>query len=171
MPWLNSDGLRVEFGVELGVAGKGGHYRHDGPLQCLEINGIDLTALNDDPTTLASGFAQGILDYNNVIPTGARIEKVELHTVTAATSAGSARLDIGVVDKDFASNDDDDALVVGELYDTMPAVGTIVTYTQGSTLHGALVGTVTTKPLYITASYDTAVFATGAVDLRIYYSM
>lgn len=171
MPWLNSDGLRVEFGTELGVAGKAGTYRMEGPLHCLEFANISLTALNDDPTTLSSGFAQGILDYHNVIPTGARIEKVELHCVTAATSAGSARLDIGVVDKDFASNDDDDALVAAELYDSLPAVGTIVTYTQGSTRHGDLVGTVTTKPLYVTASYDTAVFGTGAIDIRIFYSM
>lgn len=167
---VNADGLLVKYGTTLGNAGKAGTYRYDGPLHVLEVKDLSLTTLVDDPTTVVNGTAQGIVDLHNVIPTGALIEKVEIVTNTAATSAGSARLNIGVVDKDFVGNDDEDGLVDLELYDTIGTVGNIVTYTQGSTAHGVLVGTVTTKPLYVTASYDTAVFATGNITVRIYYS-
>ena len=170
MVWYNADGLRVEFGTELGTPGKAGHYRMDGPQHMLEIKGIDLTTLVDDPTTLVDGFAQGIVDHNNVIPTGALIERVEVVTTEAATSAGSARLNIGTVDKDFTSNDDEDSLVDLALYDSFSTIGNVVNYTQGSSLHGILVGDRTTKPLYVTASYDTAVFTDGTLTVRIYYS-
>lgn len=171
MAWLNSDGLLVEFDKELAVPGKAGHYVTDGPQRMLEVRLTDLTTLVDDPTTLVDGMAQGIVDRHNVIPTGAMIEKIEVITKAAATSAGSARLMVGVVDQDFASNDDDDALIATALYDVYGTIGNVVTYTQGSTAHGALVGTVTTKPLYVTASYETAVFTAGALDIRIFYSM
>lgn len=169
MVWYNSDGLRVEFGTELGTPGKGGHYRHDGPLHVLELKNITLASLVDDATTVVDGFAQGILDYNNVIPTGALIEKVEVLPIVAATGT-NAVLDIGVVDKDFTSNDDDDALVIALAQTALTPVGTIATYIQGTSGHGVLVGEVTTKPLYVTASYDTAAFTAGAVTIRIYYS-
>lgn len=166
--WLNEDGLLIKYGQSEGDAGVAGEYVTTGPTRVLEFKIGSFAALNDDPTTLVDGVAQGILDLHTTIPEGVVIEKVELIATVAATSAGSARLDVGVVDNDFASNDDDDALIVAELYDSLPAIGTTIVYTQGSTRHGDLVGTLTTKELYVTASYDTAAFATGGARLRIH---
>jgi hypothetical protein len=153
--YVDNTGLLRKLGQDEATVGKGGHYRKDGPAAMIEF---DL------------GTAQGIVDKHTMIPEAVLIEKVELITTVGATSAGSARLDVGVVDIDFVGNDDDDALIAAELYESMGTVGNIVTYTQGSTRHGDLVGTITTKPLYVTASYDTAVFATGRAKLRIHYS-
>lgn len=167
--YITNDGLLHKLGQDEAGVGKGGHYRKEGPGAMIEFE-LDLSALNDDATTVVNGTAQGIVDKHTMIPQGVLIEKVELITTEAATSAGSARLDVGVVDKDFVGNDDDDALIAAELYDSLATIGNIVTYTQGSTRHGDLVGTITTKPLYVTASYDTAVFGPGEVKLRIHYS-
>jgi hypothetical protein len=168
--WLNNDGLLIEFGTQLGVPGKAGTYQMDSGIHVLEFKDIALTSLVDDPTTLVDGVAQGILDLHNVIPTGVTIEKVETISTVLATSGGSAVLDVGVVDKDFAGNDDDDALIAAEPVASYAAAGNIVTFTQGSTRHGVAVGEITTKPLYVTASYDTAAFTAGVVTIRIYYS-
>lgn len=168
--WLNNDGLLIKFGTELGIVGKGGAYRYDGPLHLVEFKDIDLTTLADDPTTLVDGVAQGILSTNVMIPSGVQIEKVEVVPTEAATGT-NAVLDIGVVDSDFASNDDDDALVIALAQTALTPVGTVATYIQGTTGHGVLVGEQTTKALYVTASYDTAAFTDGTVTIRIYYSV
>jgi hypothetical protein len=168
--YVDNTGLLRKLGQDEATVGKGGHYRKDGPAAMIEFDLGLFSALPDDATTVVNGTAQGIVDKHTMIPEAVLIEKVELITTVGATSAGSARLDVGVVDIDFVGNDDDDALIAAELYESMGTVGNIVTYTQGSTRHGDLVGTITTKPLYVTASYDTAVFATGRAKLRIHYS-
>ncbi len=167
--WLNNDGLLVKFGTKLGVPGKAGTYKMTGPLHVLEIKDLDLTTLVDDATTLVDGMAQGIIDQHNVIPSGVQIEKVEVLPTEAATGT-NAVLDIGVVDTDFASNDDDDALVIALAQTALTPVGTVATYIQGTSGHGVLVGEQTTKSYYVTASYDTAAFTDGTVTIRIYYS-
>jgi hypothetical protein len=166
--YVNADGLLRKMGQTEATTGKGGHFRKDGPTAMIELDLGSLALLNDDATTVVNGTAQGIVDKHTMIPEGVLIEKVELIFTAAATAAASARLDVGVVDIDYIGNDDDDALIAAEHSDNV--VGTIITYTQGSTRHGDLVGTVTTKPLYITASYDTAVFAAGTAKVRVHYS-
>lgn len=166
--YVNADGLLHTLGQTEATVGKGGHYRKEGPAAMIELDLGLLSALPDDATTVVNGTAQGIVDKHTMIPEGVLIEKVELVFTTAATAAASARLDVGVVDSDFVGNDDDDALIQAAHSDQ--PVGTILTYTQGSSGHGDLVGTVTTKPLYITASYDTAVFSAGRAKVRVHYS-
>lgn len=166
--YVNADGLLRKMGQDEAITGKGGHFRKDGPTAMIELDLGLLASLPDDATTVVNGTAQGIVDKHTMIPEGVLIEKVDLVFTVGATAAASARLDVGVVDIDFVSNDDDDALIAAEHSDY--AVGTTIEYTQGSTRHGDLVGTVTTKPLYITASYDTAVFSTGRAKVRVHYS-
>jgi hypothetical protein len=95
-----------------------------------------------------------------------------VYVAEAATSANSsAVLNIGTVDNDWVSNDDEDSLVDAAALAVYGTIGNKVVYNQGSTAHGILVGTVLTKPLYVTASYDTQVFTAGELDVRIKYNM
>lgn len=172
MAWIDNTGMVRLFGQEQGEVGHAGSYRTDGALREIEIH-IDLTTLPNDATTLVDGIAQGIVDKRTILPLGAQIEAIEIVTAAAVSSANSsALLNIGVVDDDWAGNDDIDALVDDyALVTAAAAIGTKVTFTQGTSGHGELVGTILTKPLYITASYGGQVFQGGEIDVRIKYNM
>lgn len=170
--WIDNTGLLRQFGQEKGQVGHAGEYQTPGSLREIEVH-IDLTTLPNDATTLVDGVAQGVIDKRTILPAGAQIEAIEIVTAAAVSSANSsALLNIGVVDNDWASNDDIDALVDDyALVTAAAAIGTKVTFTQGTSGHGILVGDILTKPLYITASYGGQVFQGGAIDLRIKYNM
>jgi hypothetical protein len=170
--WIDNTGRLRQFGQENGRTGKAGSYTTDGSLREVEFR-IDLTTLPNDPTTLVDGVAQGIVDLHTLLPDGAQIEAVDLVVATTVSSANSsALLNIGVVDQDFSGNDDIDALVDDyALVTAASAIGTKVTFTQGTSGHGDLVGTILTKPLYITASYGGQVFQGGAIDVRVKFNM
>lgn len=159
--WTNNDGLRVKFGANEATPSIVGTYRAAGAVRgCMEIN-LDLTTLAD---------AAAIINYNSKLPDGALIESIEVLATEAATGT-NAVLDVGVIDEDLTSNGDDDALLVALAQTAYAAVGDNNTYTQGDSGHGALVGTILTKSLYLTASYDTAAFTAGQLKIRINYSM
>jgi hypothetical protein len=169
--WIDNTGLLRQTGQDQGVTGIGGDYNVLGPTHMVEFR-IDLTTLVDDPAVNIEGQAGGILDKRTILPTGAFIEEIEVFVAEAATSANSsAVLNIGTVDNDWVSNDDEDSLVDAAALAVYGTIGNKVVYNQGSTAHGILVGTVLTKPLYVTASYDTQVFTAGELDVRIKYNM
>lgn len=172
MSWIDNTGLLRQFGKEKGVVGVGGDYALLGPTHVAEFR-IDLTTLVDDPAVNITGsHASGIVDKRTILPEGAFIEEIEVYVAEAATSANSsAVLNIGTVDNDWVSNDDEDSLVDAAAIAVYATIGNKVVYNQGSTAHGILVGTVLTKPLYVTASYDTQVFTAGELDVRIKYNM
>lgn len=159
MVWLNNDGLTVKFGKEEGDAGKGGQYRTDGPLRMaeVEINGTDI------------GSTATLVDRHTIIPNGARIEKVEVVAETAFTSGGAATLDVGLVDQDESTAIDDDGLVAALALTSIDASGDVVELVQGSTGHGALVGTTLSNAGYITVHYGTAAYTAGRAVIRVYY--
>lgn len=172
--WIDNTGLLRQFGQEKGQVGHAGEYQTPGAVREIEVH-IDLTTLPNGTDAVANtdGVANGVIDKRTILPLGAQIEAIEIVTAAAVSSANSsALLNIGVVDNDWASNDDIDALVDDyALVTAAAAIGTKVTFTQGTSGHGDLVGTVLTKPLYITASYGGQVFQGGAIDLRIKYNM
>lgn len=172
--WLDNTGRLRFFGQENGRTGKAGSYTTDGSLREVEFR-IDLTTLLNGTDAVADvdGVARGIVDLHTLLPDGAQIEAVDLVVAATVSSANSsALLNIGVVDQDFSGNDDIDALVDDyALVTAASAIGTKVTFTQGTSGHGDLVGTILTKPLYITASYGGQVFQGGAIDVRVKFNM
>lgn len=159
--WMNNDGLYIKYGTDEGVIGKGGALAEGSAGQhVIDVN-ITLSTL----TTTAA-----IVEDNVIVPKGYVITRVQLITTTAATSGGSATLDVGLMRLDRSTNIDDDGLIVAAALSTFNSVGETLDLVFGSTGAGALVGTVTdaTYPSYITASYNTAAFTAGVVKVRVF---
>lgn len=159
--WTNADGLRIAFGADEGVAGKAGEYRVDGQERVVECV-ITLTGL---------GTSAAIQDQFVTLPAGAFITKVVALVTTAATSGGSATLNVGLQRLDRSTELDYDGFIAAGALATIDAAGDIVEYIQGSTGHGALIGTELAYPGYITADYDTAAFTAGVVRVQIFYTI
>lgn len=159
--WHNSDQLYIKFGPNEATPAVVGSYRSAGAIRGVVEIDLDLTTLTD---------TAAIINDTCKLPDGAIIESIETIALEAATGSSSV-LDLGVIDEDRASNGNDDALIAAAPVADWGTVGNRVVYTQGSDEHGDLVGTILTKSLYITASYDTAAFDTGRLKLRINYTM
>lgn len=159
MAWTNNDGLYIRYGTEKADMGRAGEYNLLGPLHMTEI-AIDLTDL---------GSSAAIMSPTVTIPNGAMIEKVEV-VVTEVSVGTNSNFNLGLIDQDRTTELDYDGLVAAGDAWHEAAIGTTETYTQGSTEHGALVGTVLTNTGLITAHYDTGAFTDGKVTCRIYWS-
>jgi hypothetical protein len=157
--WTNADGLRIAFGADEAVTGKAGEYKTYGAERVVEVS-IALTGL---------GTSAAIQDQHVTVPAGAFITKVELVNLVAATSGGSAALNVGLQRLDRSTELDYDGFIAAGALATFNAAGETVTYTEGSTGHGALIGTELAYPGYITADYDTEAFTAGTVRVRIFY--
>ena len=160
MAWYNDDGLYVKFGTEEATVADVGNYNVSGPENMIELKIPDLTAL---------GTSAAIQDSGLVVPKNAFIQKCEIIVDTAATSGGSAALNVGLIRTDRSTELDYDGFVAAGAVATFAAAGNIVEYTQGSTGHGALIGTTLAYNGYLTADYDTAAFTAGALRFRLWY--
>lgn len=160
MAWLNGDGLYVKFGNEQGTSGIAGEYQTAGPQRMTEFT-INLVAL---------GTAAAILDDNVTLPSGARIEKIEIVTKTAVTSTGAAALNIGLVRTDRSTTYDEDGLIAALAITAYNAAGETVEITAGSTGAGALIGTTLANTGLVVADYDTDNYDTGVIHVRIFWS-
>lgn len=158
--WMNSDGLYIKFGVDEATDGVGGEYRTNGPQRLAEVK-LTLTS---------AGLSPAIVDDNVWLPKGARIEKVEVVTETAATSGGLATLNVGLQRNDRSTELDYDGLVAALALASIDTAGETNVLTKGSTGAGALLGTSLANPGYLTFDYDTAAFTAGVVKVRIYWS-
>jgi hypothetical protein len=155
--WRNSDGLNVWFGPSEGTSQKGGEVRTNGDARVIEqvITLTDLTS------------SAQYIDTHITIPTGALIEYVEVVTLTAATSGGSATLNIGLKGTDESTNVSDTALVSAAALTTIDAAGEKTTLVVGSTGAGSSIGATTSSKNHITAKYGTAAFTAGKVLVRV----
>ncbi len=165
--WLNSDGLYIEYGPDEVTVVDGGELKAFGSLHEVEVE-IPLASL--------STSTQLILSDTITIPNGARIEKVVLAVEVAATSGGSATLDIGLVDQDRSTELDFNGLVAALALAEMSDLGAVITFVNGADStpagesgDGALVGTTLTNTGLITANAGTAVFTAGRLKCRIYW--
>ena len=159
MAWKNNDGLYLKYGTEKATANKGGEFRLDGPLHMVEVK-IDLTALTS---------SAAIVSDQIFFPKNARIEEIEVVTHTAATSGGSATLDVGLQQTDRSTEIDYNGFVAALAKTAVDAAGEKNVIRVGSTGAGALIGTTNSTVGYITANYGTAAFTAGVVYVRVKY--
>lgn len=159
--WYNKDGLYVKFGTNEAEAGKAGEYGFltDGNVHIIEIRALDLTTLTDS--------TQNIIDQNVWLPKNARPLWVDVINTEAATG-NNAVLDLGLRKLNQAGTEFDyDGLLADAPRTDWASLGTIKRYQVGVTGVGAKVGTVLAEAGYIVATYDTAAFSDGTVDIRI----
>lgn len=159
--WRNSDGLYVKIGTTEAEVVRGGELSTLGALQEIE-QVIDLT-------TLATGSALVADSYPGVvIPKDFFFTEIEVTNEVAATSGGSATLNLGLVRITDASTeiDNDGILAVAPLADFNTA-GEVKTYRIGVTGVGALIGTATSLAGYLVADWDTAAFTAGRIRVTI----
>lgn len=156
--WLNDDGLPVSFGLDEARLGVVAGYRTDGPDRCIEV-------VIDD-ASFFDATNEYLISDKVCLPVGAIVTKVEVqpnHETFASSSSGT--ISIGVVDDDFASNNDIDALLALASVAEMNAGGTAAG--DGVLVQGAAL----TKRQFLTLSVDTAVYQTGAGSVLIYYQI
>lgn len=158
--WMNNDGLYIKYGTDEATAGKAGAYGDVESGQHVVEANITLTGL---------GTSAAIVDDNVFIPAGVFITRVEIVATTAATSGGSAVLNLGLQRRDRSTELDYDGFVAAAPVADFGAAGNTVAYTQGSDEHGALIGTTLANSGYLTADYDTAAFTAGVLKVRIFF--
>lgn len=162
--WLNNDKLYIKYGSTAATAAQAGEYRFDGAQHMAEVT-VDLTTLTSTAAIISDSYR---------FLKSARIEKVEVVTDTAATSAGSATLDVGLIQADRSTAVDNTAFVAALAKTAVANAGQTTVLTQGSTSAGTAIGTTTgatAASSYVTARYGTAAFTAGKVRIRIYYSI
>jgi hypothetical protein len=126
------------------------------------LNQFEVVLDLDTLTSSAAIVGEGVL-----IPNNHQVVSVEIFMEEAATSGGSPTLDIGLVDQDRSTAIDDDGLVAALALTSIDAIGDKLSLSQGSTGHGALVGTVITNTGYITAHYNTAAYTAGVARVTV----
>ena len=160
MSWLDPDGLLRKFGVEKATANIAGEYRNVGQLREIELV-LTLSGLTESETPVSDQV---------FFPKGARIEEVRVTAHTAAAT-GTA-IDLGLIKTDRSTEIDYNGLLAAFPTGSMDADGETTTLNVGSTYAGALIGTTTTNPGYITCSRTTATaFTAGVVRIQIRYYM
>lgn len=157
--WTNNDGLYVRFGTNEATVGNAGQYSTMGPLQCVEVK-FNATSL---------GTGSTILSDTVTIPSGSRIEKVEVYAQTACTSGGSAALNVGLIDQDRSTTFDADGLVAALALTALDAAHELTTLIVGGSGAGALIGTTLSNTGLLVADYDTAAYTAGVIVVRVYY--
>lgn len=169
--WVNTaTNLLWKFGTDQGRVRRAGEYSTllGGGQHMVEVV-VDLVNLSAK-STFGSDI-DVILDDSVLIPNGALLEKVIL-TVLEVSAGGSATLDFGLYDQDRTTAIDADGLIVaGTTTWHTAAIGTVVEYTQGSTEHGALLGTVLSNTGLLTAQVDGAAYTAGVIKLQVLYSI
>lgn len=160
----NADGLTIKLGTSEATVGRGGEYTHTTGVHVYElaVNLVDVTSATAGAT---------VLDYNATLPKGARIEQVQVITTTAVTGSG-ATLNFGLIRSDMSTELDYDGLgkAAALTQTAMADVGNTLTFVDGTSNAGALVGTVLAYNGTLVADYDTAAFEAGRISIRIQYS-
>ncbi len=157
--WTNDNMVR-KFGLAKTELASLGHYRHDGPRNCIEIV-LDWAQM---PAVASNSV---VIDDTLRLPTGSIIENIEIINKTPFTSSGSSMtLNIGWVDTDGTSNADVDAFVVAATQTELNDGGTNIAGWIGA----ELLGTPTTTAKLFTWEVDSQAATAGAGVVRIYYS-
>lgn len=154
--WTNNDGLRVRLGTTEAEITRGG-----------EIENDEFLTWEFQLTLTDLGTASALVNdaENIIIPSGVRIVEVEVFTQTAATSGGSAALNVGLIRQDASTVYDADGLLAAVAITSHDADGEITRYRVGTSGVGALVGTTLANAGRLVADYDTAAYTAG--ELRI----
>lgn len=156
--WDDNTGLHRVYGPDKAIPAAGGEIKRFDQLHEIDLK-IDLTKLTSSPVILE----------NNTFLGKVRFHEVVVIAETAATSSGSATLDIGLQNTDRTTELDYNGLVAAQAKTTLTPAGTQTVSNVGSTYAGALLGTTTTQIGYLTANYNTAAFTAGVVQVKIRY--
>lgn len=150
--WINNDGIRVTFGEAVRTEAAAPNQAGENLVVGFEV---DLADLATGVTNF--GVRDGI-----AIPKGAIIDSASITVLTAATSGGSAALNVGLTLSDGTGGDADgiDAAVA---LTALNAAGKRVV------CDGALINTALASTLYFAADYDTAAFTAGRVRVDVHY--
>lgn len=161
MSYFDTDGLLRKYGTEKAVPNRAGEFKTFGELREVELK-IDLTTLT----------TSSVIQSDQVfIPSGVRIEEVEVVAQAAATSGGAATLDIGMIQTDRATAVNVAAFVNALALTAIDVQGekNVLRAPPAAGGAGTLVGLNTTVTGYITARVNTAVYTAGTVVVRIKY--
>ena len=157
--YLNSDSLFVKIGTTKAVPNLAGEFKTYGELREIEL-AIDLTTLT----------STSVIQSDQIfIPSGVRIEEVEVVTETAATSGGAPTLDVGMIQTDRTTVTSNTSFVSALAMTAYDLAGEKNVLRIGSTGVGTAVGTTTAQVNYIAARANTATFTAGRVLIRIKY--
>lgn len=160
--WLNADGLYVKLGTDEGARTTGGMHRSpaNGGDTVFEFE-VLLTDLNTSTPTIVAD--------NVVLPKNSQIISCEIINEVAATSGGSATLDVGLIRLDRSTEIDYNGIVAAAALSTFNSVGETNTIKFGSTGAGALMGALSdgTYPGLFVCQAGTAVFTAGRVTIRV----
>lgn len=161
--WFNNDGLFIQYGTDKATPENWGDYVNFGGNRVIE-GLIDLTTLTSTAAIQSNTtfFPDGVNLY---------IEAVEAIAETAAASGTS--FSVGLIQSDRATipSNYSTAFINAEVNASMTPAGKKVTYTNGTTHAGGLIGSspaATTGPYYITA-LSSGTFTTGLIRVRIFY--
>lgn len=158
--WTNSDGLYIRYGTDEATVTRAGD-RSD------TTAGMHTTELviNDMTTLTATAAVQA---NTTVIPSGARIAKVEVLVETPCTGTNAA-LNIGLARLDRTTELDYDGFVAALAVTSLTPAGFTNTLYEATTGNGALIGTTLAYPGIFTADYDTAAFTAGKIRVLVYW--
>ena len=115
MPWTNSDGLTVKFGIEEAALARGG----DLPAETDHV--LEVNVLWTDALSASSAVVGGTSNNGTLIPRGAVVRQIETFVVTPFTSSGTVASSTLVLGTHGA----DDGLVIdADDFTTIAFVGT-----------------------------------------------
>lgn len=157
--WINTDGLRVRFGTDEAFVSRGGE---------VMPNGEQLQVIFKVPLlTAATGSALIPRTTGIFFPAGLRIEEVQIIADVAATSGGSATLNIGLNRLDTTTAIAAGGLVAALAFASYDAVGETTILRVGSTGAGTLIGTTLVNPGILVYDWDTAAFTAGELTVTV----
>lgn len=168
-------GLFEQFGTDKAWPETFGEYVMYGPNRIIE-GLLDVTGASYPTLTLSTTAGTPTIISNTllfpVMPAGQLfIEKVELVCETALTSGTSFNLGLIQLDRVTIPSGYGTGLIAAEVTATFDTAGKAVTYINGTSKAGALIGTgptLATGPYLLTA-FSTGTYATGKLRTRIFY--
>lgn len=153
MPWTNADGLLVYFAGEPRTF-QGGEYPGAGANRTIEVE-FDLAGRTGTAAVLGAPWV--------IIPRNSVIESVEVISETPAV--GGTNVDVGL-QRFNGTEYDYDGLVTDILLANINVAGEKTVITAGATFAGALVGTETIYPSYLTTNVA-GTFSAGRLVVRV----
>lgn len=168
-------GLFEQFGIDKAWPETFGEYNVWGPNRVIEglldVSGASYPTLTPSTTASAPIIISNTCFFP-VMPAGQLfIEKVELVCETALAGGTSFNLGLIQLDRSTIPSGYGQGLIAAEVTATFDTAGKAVTYINGTSKAGALIGTgptLATGPYYLT-SYNTGTYTAGKLRTRIYY--
>lgn len=164
--WMDADGLYHKYGTTKTTPNTAGEYEGDGLIREIEVT-ITLAGLTQ---------VEVIQSDQTFVPSGARIQSIELMTKTAGAT-GTA-IDVGLTRLDRTTELDYNGFLAAAPLAIFDLAGERTVFTAASTVPasatgtGALIGTTLSNPGYISASQtDATSFTAGVVVVTVRYYM